>query len=207
MIRGLSVLRSLPGAPLRVVHRPAWAIVLAAVIALVALAPATARADAGGPWYGGVGAGPYGHFGWRGGWHGRVSGEIGWHPSGHDEGFFLGLDVTTTFGGNFWQFQTGLRLGGDIEVWHNSDLAILLVPAGLVGFGIMDWDDDGPFRDHAYFLLQPSFGVALALVDRLLHVFLRPAAFDVMFFPNYQNNGFAVHGSYFVLSGIHFTFG
>lgn len=180
--------------------------VITFALVLTAL-PGRAHADPGGPWYGGVGLGPYGYFGWHGGAHLRIAGEIGWHPSGHDEGFFLGLEVATTFAGNFWQFQTGLRLGGDIEVFHNSDLAVLLVPAGMIGFGVMDWDDDGSFRDHGYFVVQPSFGVALALADRLIHVFLRPVGVDMMFFPDYRNSGFWFDGAYVVLGGVHFTFG
>lgn len=179
---------------------------LAATLAALA-APAPARADAGGPWYGGVGIGPWQYFDCCG-THFRVSGELGWHPSGHDEGFFLGLEVTTSFRDRLWQFHTGLRLGGDIEVWHNSDLALLLVPAGLVGFGVLDWDDRDPFREQAYFLLQPSFGAALALADRLIHVFVRPAIFDLMFFPDYgPSRAFEFDWSYSVLGGVHFTFG
>ena len=180
--------------------------VAVALAALGAFSPSTVRADAGGPWYGGVGVGPWHYFDCCG-THFRASGEIGWHPSGHDEGFFLALDVTTSFGERLWHFHTGLRLGADIEVWHNTDFALLLVPAGLIGFGVLDWDNNDPWREHAYFLLQPSFGVALALADRLIHLFLRPVILDLQFFPEYRGFGFDFDWSYSVLGGIHFTFG
>jgi hypothetical protein len=180
-------------------------LVPALVVSLVLLAAPTARADAGGPWYAGVAIGPHQYHGCCG-IHFRASGEIGWHPSGNDTGFFLGLDLTTTLGPHFWQLQTGLRLGGDIEVWSNRDAAILLVPAGMLGLGVLDWDGDG-HREHGYFVVQPSFGVALVLADRLVHLFVRPLAWDIQFFPDHRGNGFYWDAAYYGLVGVHFTFG
>lgn len=196
---------------LRTTHlAPALGSALGALLwlgALGAALPGTARADAGGPWYGGVGVGPWQYLDW-GGFHFRVSGEIGWHPSGRDEGFFLGLDVTTSLWNRSWHFQTGLRLGGDIEVWHNRDVALLLVPAGMVGLGILDWDDRDRGGDAGFFLLQPSFGVALAVANRLVHIFVRPLVFDLMFFPDYPGTRrFEFDWAYSALGGVHFTFG
>lgn len=171
-----------------------------------------ARADAGGPWFAGAGVGPSVHIACCD-THFRVEGEFGYHVGGHDTGFFLAGNITTSAGGHFLQFQGGLRLGGDIEVHSNNDFAILITPSGLLGGGVLDfnrgyWRDRGfdYDRGYGYFLFQPAVAVSVALVERLLHVWVRPVAFDLLFVPNHYDNRFGLDAVYSFMAGVFFTF-
>lgn len=190
-------------------HMTRTSLALLALGFVLSLAP-SARADAGGPWYAGVGVGPSVYVGCCD-THFRAEGELGYHFGGHDTGFFLAGNVTTSAGRDFLQFQGGLRLGGDIEVHSTHDFAVLITPSGFVGGGVMDYDG-GYWRslgyDHAYgyFVLQPAVAVSFALVERLLHVWVRPVAFDLMFFPSHFDRGFEIDAMYSFLAGVFFTF-
>jgi hypothetical protein len=176
---------------------------------VLSLAPA-ARADAGGPWYVGAGVGPTIYLGCCN-THFRGEGEIGYHFSGHDTGFFLGANLTTSGGNDFVQFHGGIRLGGDIEIHSSHDIAVLITPSGMAGAGFIDYGggfyrDRGWNHSYGYFVLQPSLALSLVLVERLLHVWVRPVAFDFMFFPNHFDNNFGVDAIYSFMAGVWFTF-
>jgi hypothetical protein len=193
-------------------HQQTRTSVLALAVLGLALSVApSARADAGGPWYAGAGIGPTIYVGCCN-THFRAEGEIGYHFGGHDTGFFLGANLTTSAGSDFIQFHGGVRLGGDIEVHSSHDFAILITPSGMLGGGLLDfdggyWRDRGWDHSYGYFVLQPSLAVSIALVERLLHVWVRPVAFDFMFFPNHYDNTFGVDAIYSFTAGVFFTFG
>ena len=140
-------------------------------------APSTARADRS--WYVGFGAGFYNDFDCCR-IHGRVQGEIGWHFDHDMTGFFLELDAIGTFGPDYWMFTGGLRLGGDIQVHRDRHFRLLLRPSGMIGLGARDYDGDmrGPYGQVT---LQPAFDIRFVVADGLLAFWLRPLAFDFMF--------------------------
>jgi hypothetical protein len=137
--------------------------------------------------------------------HFRTEGEFGWHPSGEDSGFFLAANVTLVAGRHWFVFYPGLRLGGDIEVWHNRDVAIQLTPSGLVGGGIVD--HDGPANTFGVLVFQPAFGVKALILDRLLQIWARPVAFDFVLYPRYFGNVVEVDAIYSFMAGVFFAFG
>src|SRR5262245_58483417 len=114
-------------------------VIAAAALGTVLSVAASADAQRGRrrPLYAGGGVGPAAifihEFGGCCDAHFRTEGEIGWHPSGEDTGFFLAGNVTLMAGRNWFAFYPAIRLGGDIEVFHNSDVAVLLTPSGLAG--------------------------------------------------------------------------
>lgn len=173
-------------------------------IALAALTPSSAEAQRR-PFYAGFGLGPYAfvdcpacrvHF--------RVQGEFGWHPSGDDTGFFLAVEAIPTFGDDFFMFMGGLRLGGDIEVYRNRNIGVLLRPSGLFGFGFRDWV--GSPRRYGFFVLQPAFDLRLALASRVIQLWIRPVAFDFFFHPDYDARGFYFDAGYVFQVGLDFAF-
>ncbi len=173
-------------------------------LALASLsAPSTARADHS--WYVGGGAGLYNdldccHI------HGRLQGEIGWHFSGNDTGFFLELDAIATLGPDYWMFTAGVRLGGDIEVHHDTHFAVLLRPSGLIGFGARDFDGDGhgPFGQ---LVIQPAFDVRFVIADELIALWVRPVAFDfIVWWDHNPMHDWYASAAYQLLGGIDFQF-
>lgn len=136
--------------------------------------------------------------------HFRTEGEFGWHPSGNDTGFFLAANATFTLGRHWFLFFPGVRLGGDIEVFANRDLAVLLSPSGLGGGGL--FDPDGPVDSLGFFVLQAAFAAKLALLERVLQVWLRPVAIDFLFFPSWYDNDFEFDAVYSFVGGVAFTF-
>lgn len=180
-------------------------LVLVLVVVGALALPSTARADRS--WYVGFGAGPYNDF-YCCRLHGRIQGEIGWHFSGDDTGFFLEADAIATVGPDYWMFTGGLRLGGDIQVHHDPHFHVLLRPNGLVGLGARDYDGDGKYGPIGHFLLQPAFDVRLVLADGLIAIWVRPVAFDFLFWFDHNS---PVHGadftwSYQAMGGIDFQF-
>ncbi len=180
--------------------------------ALALLVAPLAQADAGGPWYAGAGVGPMLDLGCCN-THFRIEGEFGYHFSGHDTGFFLAANVATGVGGDFVQFHGGARLGGDIEVHSTHDFAVLITPSGMLGGGILNFNN-GYWRGrgfaygdgYGYFVLQPAVAISVALVQRLLHVWVRPVAFDLLFFPDHYGGGFGLDAVYSFMAGVFFTF-
>jgi hypothetical protein len=109
-----------------------------------------------------------------------------------------------TFGPDFVMFFGGVRLGGDIQVWSNRDIGILLRPSGLVGGGLYSHDRRNTI---GLFVLQPSFDVRLAVANRLMHVWARPLSFDLLFFPGwYDTRDTRISAAYAPMVGIDFNF-
>ncbi len=140
----------------------------------------------------------------------RLEGGIGWHPGGHDEGFFLGADFAFTIERNYAQVYGGFRLGGDIEVFANNDVAVLLTPQGMAGFG---WFDFGRGAgSYGFLIIQPSFQVDVALLERVLWIWARPVGFDFLLFPDTfrrsdGSRGFDWYVGYQFMAGARFNFG
>lgn len=190
-----------------------------ALAALAALALSTtfaASAEAqqrrSGPLFVSAGVGPLVYFDYDTAF--RLEGEFGWHPGGQDEGFFLAADFTLTLDRYLAMVFGGIRLGGDIEVFQNQDVAVLLTPSGLAGFGWLDHGaragalDNGGF---GFFVLQPSFQVDVALLERVLWVWARPVGFDFLMFPDTWRGdgtrGFRFDWGYSFMAGARFNFG
>lgn len=179
-------------------------------LAVVTLAPSIADAQTrrSGPLFASAGVGPFVYFDWDASF--RLEGQFGWHPGGHDEGFFIAADVAFSIERYYAMVYGGARFGGDIEVFQNNDLAILLTPSGLAGFG---WVDHGRgFGGYGFFLLQPSFAVNVALFERVLWLWAQPVGFDLLFFPDRWRNGSAERGfvfdwGYNFMAGARFNFG
>ncbi len=139
----------------------------------------------------------------------RLSGDFGWHPGGHDEGFFLAANFTFSVDAYWAQVFGGIRLGGDIEVFTNRDVAVLITPQGLAGFGWLDWG-----RGHGgwgYAVLQPSFQVNVGLLERVLWVWANPVCFDFLLLPDTWredgSRGFDFAWGYSFLAGVRYNFG
>lgn len=178
---------------------------LSITLAASALAPSSAQAQRR-ALYAGFGLGPYAFFDCGGcDVHFRAQGEFGWHPSGDDTGFFLAVEAIPTFGRHFFMFIGGLRLGGDIEVHRSRDIGVLLRPSGLVGPGF--YDPDGRDNARGFFVIQPAFDVRLAVADRVVQIWVRPIAFDLLFWPEWYSDGrFAFNAGYMFQVGVDFAF-
>lgn len=133
----------------------------------------------------------------------RTEAEFGWHPSGDDTGFFLAGNFTFMTGNQWWALFPGIRLGGDIEIWSNSDMAIMLTPSGLAGGGVFAVDGLG---NAGMMVLQPAFGGKLVLADGMLQIWVRPATFDFFLYPNWYGRGFQADVVYSFLAGAYFAF-
>ncbi|GAB4211836.1 MAG: hypothetical protein OHK0013_33940 [Sandaracinaceae bacterium] len=188
---------------------------VATLTALALFGPIAASAEAqqrrSGPLFVSAGLGPYVLFSWDTSF--RLEGELGWHPGGRDEGFFVAADFAFSVERRYAMVFGGVRLGGDIEVFENRDVAVLLTPNGLAGFG---WIDLGDFYDgEGYFILQPSFQVDVALLERVLWVWARPVSFDFLLFPDawrergrgVLERGFWLDWGYSFMAGVRFNFG
>lgn len=180
-----------------------------AILLLAALAAfAPSRAEARGPFFAGFGLGPYAliqheysdccrtHF--------RPQFEFGIHFSRNDTGFFIAFEAVPTFGDDFVMFFGGIRLGGDIEVWANRDVGVIVRPSGLFGGGI--WDFRGPRNELGMLVLQPAFDFRLAVANRLMHIWIRPIAFDLLFFPDWYDGRFQFDAGYNFMAGLDFNF-
>lgn len=158
--------------------------------------------------YAGLGGGPYDYFDCCR-IHGRLVGEFGIHFSNDDRGFFLAFEAATTFGDDYFLFLTGVRLGGDIEIWGRRDYGIMLRPSGLIGFA---WHDfNGPSNDFGAVVLQPAFDFRFVFAERLIALWVRPVAFDLLFYwdrrdPFHDRDWYFAAGYQFLL-GIDFQFG
>jgi hypothetical protein len=171
-------------------------------LALTAFAPSIARADHA--LYAGVGAGFVDDFaGWNNccAVHGHIQGEFGIHFDHEDTGFVLAFEGWGTFGPDYAGFTGGARFGYDIEVHTDHSFQLILRPSGFVGFGLRDWahDNRGPFGDLT---LQPAFEGRFVFANRLIALWLRPIAFDIMYWwePGWFNVGYQFVG------GIDFQF-
>lgn len=187
--------------------------VLAALFVFVGLASlgtssAEAQSRRSGPLFVSAGIGPYAYFDTNTAF--RLEGEFGWHPGGQDEGFFLAADLTLSFA-SYAQVMGGVRFGGDIEVFANNDVAVLLTPSGLAGFGMTDFG--GGVGSYGFFVLQPGFQVDVGLVNRVLWLWARPIGFDLLFYPDTWHGrgdgtrGFDFDWTYQFLAGARFNFG
>jgi hypothetical protein len=180
--------------------------ILASLVALAALAPSEVEAQRR-PMYAGFGGGLYAIHETGYDIHGRLQGEFGFHFTGDDTGFFLAVEAVTTFGsrGNdFLMFFGGLRLGGDIEVYGNRSVGIMLRPSGLVGFGFHDYA--GPGNTWGFFVLQPAFDVRFAVADHLLAFWIRPVAWDFLFYWDRSLRDVWITAGYQFLIGLDFQF-
>lgn len=160
------------------------------------------------PLYAGFGIGPHAFVSdhWRGCCDAnfRASGELGWHPSGDDSGFFLAGEAIFTAGDSLVMFLPGLRLGGDIEVHHRGEITVFLRPSGLFSAGFWDVSSQGML---GVIVLQPAFDVRVALADHLLQLWVRPVSFDLMFFPDwYGADDFRFVAAYTPMVGLDFAF-
>lgn len=173
--------------------------------ALAAFAPS--RAEARGPMYAGFGLGPHWYLdcdGCRA--HFRPQFEFGIHFSRNDTGFFIAFEAVPTFGDDYIMFFGGVRLGGDIEVWGNRDIAFILRPSGLFGGGYTEFYGR-PDVDWGFFVLQPAFDLRLAVADRLMHIWLRPVGFDLYFIPERPgDHRFEFDAGYAFMAGLDFNF-
>jgi hypothetical protein len=189
-------------------NAPAWAAALA-LAAVLLLSPESAEAQRRRPLYFGVGVGPYVVFDQPSCCDDvlfRVQAEFGWHVSGFDDGFFLAAYTGLAFG-DFFHFAGGLRLGGDIEVYGNRDIALMLTPSGVVGGGFFDYPWPEPANDlFGFFLLAPAFDFKLLLANRLLQLWVRPLGFDFMFFPDYWRGYDRWATAYSFMAGLNFAF-
>lgn len=189
---------------------------VAALTALTLFGPIAGSAEAqqrrSGPLFVSAGLGPYVYFAWDTSF--RLEGEFGWHPGGRDEGFFIAADFTFSVERYYAMVFGGARLGGDIEVFQNRDVAVLLTPNGLVGFGWQDFNRTTR-GGEGFFILQPAFQVNVGLLDRVLWIWARPVSFDFLFFPDVwrdrgrgvDERGFWFDWGYSFLVGVRFNFG
>lgn len=181
------------------------ALLAALCFAAASSASATAQAQSrrSGPLFASAGVGPYVLFNADTGF--RINGQFGWHPGGHDEGFFLAADFTFSVERYYAQVFGGIRLGADIEVFANNDVAVLLTPQGLAGFGWMDFGRG--LGAWGYAVLQPGFQVDVALFERVLWIWAQPLAFDFLLFPDDGSRGFRFDWGYSFTAGARFNFG
>jgi hypothetical protein len=181
------------------------AFIVTALALFALVTPAVARADHS--WYAGAGAGFINDFDCCR-VHGRVQGEIGWHFSGNDTGFFLEADAIGTFGNDYWMFTGGVRLGGDIEVHHDAHFHLLLRPSGLLGLGARDYSGDGRYGPIGNVTIAPAFDLRFILADGLIALWVRPVSFDFMIWWDHNSpaNGNDVSVLYQLLGGVDFQF-
>lgn len=195
-------------------HRPLRSLSLAALFAALSLAftlgapnHAEAQSRRAGPLFVSAGIGPSILFEHDTSF--RLSGDFGWHPGGHDEGFFLAANLTFSVDAYYAQVFGGIRLGGDIEVFTNRDVAVLLTPQGLAGFGWLNWGRGG--GAWGYSLLQPSFQVNVGILERVLWIWAQPVSFDFLLFPDTWrrdgSRGFDFAWGYSFLAGVRYNFG
>lgn len=186
-------------------------LVLGALCLAATLAP-SARAEAqsrrSGPLFVSAGIGPFVLFDVDTSF--RLEGQFGWHPGGQDEGFFMGADFAFAIERYYAQVYGGFRLGGDIEVFANNDVAVLLTPQGMAGFGWMDFGRGA--GSYGFLIIQPSFQVDVALLERVLWVWARPVGFDFLLFPDTfrrgdGSRGFDWYWGYQFMAGARFNFG
>src|SRR6185295_2071178 len=157
------------GSDMRRIHRIAPLFALALLLAATAV---PSIAQAGGrhrPTYAGFGGGPYWFLDENSWAHAHLSGEVGFHFNGEDRGFFLQIEVQTTFSENRWfQFVGGLRLGGDIEITGNYHAGFMLRPN--VFFGLGAGDLPGPNNTYGIGVIEPTCDLRFAVADRLLAI-------------------------------------
>lgn len=179
--------------------------VAGALVCLALLAPSGAEAHDR-PLYAGFGGGPYLHLDCCR-VHGRLQGEFGIHFSRDDRGFFIAFEAMPTFGDDFFMFLGGVRLGGDIEVYGRHDYGIMLRPSALVGFGWHYFYGAG--NDWGVFVIQPAFDVRFVFAHRVLALWLRPVAFDLLFYLNrrFSSRDWDFGAGYQFLIGLDFQFG
>lgn len=176
-----------------------------ALTVFVLLSPAAARADRTRAVYAGFGAGPLVLFD-DASVHGRFSGEFGFHFGGTDLGFVMALEAVTSVSNQLVMFHGGVRLGGDIEIDGTQDFGVVLRPSGFFGAGFLDRNGGG-FDEAGYVVLQPALDVRLLFADRAVVFWLRPAAFDVLFFwRHYTRGDWYIAGAYQAMAGFDFQF-
>lgn len=191
------------------VHRSSFfsvAVALACWLGTGAAAEAQSRRS--GPLFVSAGVGPFVLFDVDTSF--RLEGQLGWHPGGHDEGLFLAADFAFSIERNYAEVHAGLRVGADLEVFTNDDVTILLTPQGLAGLGWMDLGRGA--GSYGFLLLQPSFQVNAALLERVLWVWARPVGFDLLVFPDTFRRSDGVRGAdlywgYQFMAGARFNFG
>lgn len=106
----------------------------------------------------------------------KLAQEIGYHVSGHGEGFAIGASMEEAFGDNLVRLQPGVKLWWDIQ--PSNDLALYIAPTLKLGYAFFSVDA-GPFgsaTDHA-FNAQVGVEGRLVLGDRGM-VFFRPFTLD-----------------------------
>jgi hypothetical protein len=179
------------------------------VLSAIVLAPAPAEARRDRPMYAGFAGGPSFYFDCCR-VHGRVQGEIGFHFTGEDTGFFLAIEAVPTFNddNDFFMFFGGVRLGGDIELYGTRHGAVLLRPSVLFGFGALDFP--GPANTHAFAVFQPALDLRFPFAERAVAFWIRPPAFEFYvfidrYFPGTRDIWWSV-GMHFML-GFDFQFG
>lgn len=182
------------------------------LLAALVLAATTLFAPSGAeahdrPMYAGFGGGPYVYLDCCR-VHGRLQGEFGIHFSPDDRGFFIAFEALPTFGDDFFMFLGGVRLGGDIEVYGRHDYGILLRPSVLVGFGWHDYHAPSN-GDWGVFVVQPAFDARFVFAHRVLALWIRPVAFDFLFYWDRRWSGrdWDFAAGYQFLIGMDFQFG
>jgi hypothetical protein len=176
------------------------------------VAPGEAQQRRSGPLFVSAGVGPYVYYAWDTSF--RLEGEFGWHPGGQDEGFFIAADFTFSIERSYAMVFGGARLGGDIEVFRNRDVSVLLTPSGLAGFGWQDFNRTTR-GGEGFFIFQPAFQVDVGLLDRVLWIWARPVSFDFLLFPDVwrdrgrgvEERGFWFDWGYSFIAGVRFNFG
>lgn len=188
----------------RMSHAGGKRFLAAGVLLLVALLAPTEAAAHDRPMYAGFGGGPYLNLDCCR-VHGRLTGEFGFHFSRNDTGFLIAFEAMPTFGDDFFFFLGGVRFGGDIEVYGRHEYAIMLRPSALVGFGWFDLYGGNP--DWGVFVVQPAFDFRFVFAHRVLALWVRPVAFDFIFFFDRGGRDLYWTPSYQFLLGLDFQFG
>lgn len=184
---------------------------LAFAITLTSSIDAEAQTRRSGPVFVSAGVGPFVLFDVDTSF--RLEGQLGWHPGGHDEGFFIAADFAFSIERYYAQVYGGFRAGADLEVFANNDVAVLLTPQGMAGFGFHDFGRGN--GGYGFLIFQPSFQVDVALLERVLWVWARPVGFDFLLFPDtwrWRNpvaadRGFDWYWGYQFMAGARFNFG
>ncbi|MCC6874618.1 MAG: hypothetical protein IT378_09965 [Sandaracinaceae bacterium] len=107
----------------------------------------------------------------------RAEEGIGYHVL--NVGDHPGLYVAFAFGQAVTRFVTlsfAGRVGFDILVWQNQDLAVLVNPSLQLGAGLFLFSGQA----EAGFFMQPSVEASIALLEGMLNVWWRPLAFDIL---------------------------
>jgi len=172
-----------------------------AALTLASLAPSVARADHA--LYGGFGGGFVNDFDCCA-VHGRIQGEFGIHFDHEDYGFVLAFEAWGTFGPQYDAFTGGARLGYDINVHADRHFQLLLRPSGFIGIGARDVP--GPDHWFGNVTLQPAFDARFVFANRLIALWVRPLAFDLMIWwdPVFGRDSFSA--AYQFMGGIDFQF-